>query len=164
MPNTSVRISSYEPGTTMAQHFHDVCSLTTVVAGRYRERIRGAETEHRAGHMLFYPEFEPHSQGFGSSRTVKLIFTPAESTLQFLREERISLRDAPRSQSDGVVHLAKKAIKEMNSRDEFSPIVVEGILLELVGYFGRLRSQNAVNPPSWLKTAREILHSNFAKG
>ena len=109
--------------------------------------------------MLFYPAGEKHSQQFDRNGSHKLIFRPSVSCLKLLTDEKVRLPQAPHVGSTSIRWLANRVVKEMRKADSFSPMVIEGLLLELVATFGRMygatNQREAI--PNWLKQCREML-------
>ena len=157
-----LRLGTYTAGGTMAPHIHEESSFTIVLQGSCQERILGRSVEHRPGSMLFYPAGEKHSQQFGRNGSHKLIFRPSVSCLKLLTDEKVRLPQAPHVSSTSITWLANRVVKEMRKADSFSPMVIEGSLLELVATFGRMygatNRREAI--PTWLKQCRETLESH----
>lgn len=111
--------------------------------------------------MLFYPAGEEHSQQFGPQGSHKLISHASVSCLDFLTGEKVRLPQAPHVASTSIRELASRVVKEMRSPDSFSPMVIEGSVLELVATFGRMSEggrREAI--PNWLKQCREMLEAH----
>ncbi len=157
-----LRLGTYTAGGTMAPHAHEESSFTIVLRGSYRERILGRSVEHQPGSMLFYPAGEQHSQHFGRHGSHKLIFRPSVSCLELLTQEKVQLPQAPHVGSTSIRVLANHVEREMRKADSFSPMVIEGSVLELVATFGRIygigNRREAI--PNWIKQCREMLESH----
>jgi AraC family transcriptional regulator len=145
----------------MAPHYHEEPSFIVVVGGTYLESIQGSEAPHATGHMLFYPACTTHSQRFGATGTRKLVFTPEQSSLEYLRERGIPM-DAPRYvEGPEISQLAHRLLAEERGRDTFAPLVMQGVLLELVAAFARgERYQKCGAPPAWLRMVRDFVREN----
>jgi AraC family transcriptional regulator len=154
-----LRVTSYTPASTMAAHYHEEPSLIVVVGGSYRESIHASETDHIPGSMLFYPAFAAHSQRFGGTGARKIVFTPQASSLEFLQSRGIS-SEAPRHmRSPAVLRLASHLLAEMRHQDEFAPLALDGIVLELVAAFARgERTDGGSQAPPWVRAARNLIH------
>ena len=161
-----LRLATYTPGGTMAPHAHEESSFVIVLKGSYEERILGRSIEHRPGSMLFYPAGETHSQQFGRHGSHKLIFRPSTSCLELLTDRKVRLPQAPYIGSACIRGLAARVVKEMRTVDTFSPMVIEGAVLELVATFGRISTADTHSPavPKWLKLCREMLESQSETG
>jgi AraC family transcriptional regulator len=162
----NLRLGNYAAGSEMVPHSHVESSFTIVLHGSYNERIVGRNVEHRPGSMLFYPSGEMHSQQFGRDGALKLIFRPDTSCLTFLTDEKVRLPQAPYVDSMLIREMANRVAKEMRDGDSFSPMVIEGSVLELVATFGRICETKPRKQaiPSWLKEIREVLESQAGDG
>jgi len=52
---------------------------------------------------------------------------------------------------------------EFRETDEFSPLAIEGLALELVAEVLRSIKRELQRAPAWLERAREMLHAQFAE-
>jgi AraC family transcriptional regulator len=60
--------------------------------------------------------------------------------------------------------LAARAYREFGEPDDLSPLVIEGLMFELIGETSRRqRPRTASPPPRWLNQARQLLHDNFSE-
>jgi hypothetical protein len=52
--------------------------------------------------------------------------------------------------------------EEMRQDDRFSAVACEGIMLEIVAAFGRIKTAAVASskPPPWLRSARDFMHEN----
>jgi AraC family transcriptional regulator len=57
--------------------------------------------------------------------------------------------------------LATKLYREFKTIDESSPLVIEGLALEILGYGSKQPERSPNCPPFWLKRSRQFLHANF---
>jgi AraC family transcriptional regulator len=136
---SSVRAVRYRPSSRMAPHRHDQASLCLVLSGHYLDRIRGEETEHRSGHLLFCPPFEAHAQVFSKLGALKLIMRPTGEALDHLAE-RTPLDRAPFVRSPRLAGIGAQLAAELRSNDESSGIIIEGLIGEMLGLLGRYPS------------------------
>jgi AraC family transcriptional regulator len=158
----SVRLARYQGRTAMTEHCHDDASLSVVIGGRYQERIRGRASEHGAGSLLFCPAFEPHAQQFSSAGAFQILIEPTPTALDFLGE-RLRLVDAPYAQSASVAELGLRIAAELGRADDFSPIIVHGLVLETFGLFFRQTERTAGDVPAWLLAVRSFIESHSSE-
>jgi AraC family transcriptional regulator len=60
--------------------------------------------------------------------------------------------------------LAARAYKEFGEPDDLSPLVIEGLMFELIGETSRrARDCPASQAPKWLKQARQLLNDSFSE-
>lgn len=155
----SARVARYAAASSMASHRHDEASLCLVVGGRYEERIRGRGIEHAAGHLLFCPAFEAHAQRFSADGALKILVEPAVDALGYL-DRSLPLAEAPYSQSSDLAALGARLLRELLEADAFSPIVAQGLLLEMLGLFARGAVAESGRVPAWLRTAEEFIEAH----
>jgi AraC family transcriptional regulator len=133
---SSVRVVRYRPASRMAPHRHEEASLCLVLSGHYLDRIRGEETEHRSGHLLFCPPFVRHAQVFSKLGALKLLMRPTQEALDHLAE-RTALDRAPFVHSPRLAGIGAQLAAELRSKDESSGIIIEGLVGEVLGLLGR---------------------------
>lgn len=154
----SVRLARYVPGSAMTAHQHDDASLCLVVGGCYEERIRGRVADHGAGHLLFCPAFEQHAQRFSADGAVKILIAPAPPALEYL-DQGLRLAEAPYMQSVEIAALGARLVAELHKDDEFSPLVIQGLMLETLGAFARDAADRAGRVAPWLHEARAFVEA-----
>jgi AraC family transcriptional regulator len=158
---TGLRIVTYHSCVAMAPHVHDEPSFGIVVNGGFHERIGTNERAYKRGHIGFCPAGMIHSQQFGAGGARQLIFTPKAEWLDYLADCKLKLGDAPYVGSDAIGRLADRLLDESRNADAFSIAAREGILLEIIAFFGRgTENPRDRNPPAWLVAARDFIHEN----
>jgi AraC family transcriptional regulator len=160
---TSLWKSRFGPATQLTPHHHDEPTLCLVVAGAYRERIRGRETEHGGGHLLFCPAFETHSQTFETSGAVKVLLRPTEQAIAYLKEH-VRLPDAPFAHSRDLAAIGYRLTSELNGPDEFSGVIIEGLVGEMLGLFARSGRSRAASGLQFVNAARDFIVEHACAG
>jgi len=150
--------SSYAPSRALPRHGHDEAALCFAFRGGFEETVDGRTYELAPYDVIARPPAVRHSNRYGSTGTqCVLIGVPLEA-LQRLRPFTTlfdSTRHVPRETGESI---AMRIHRELASRDESSPIVVEGLVLELIGASSRI-DRNA--PPRWLHDARDFIHAHW---
>lgn len=152
---TSMRLATYRGIETMPPHAHDVDTICLPVGGTYVERTRGRETVHCLGDVLFCPAGEPHSQIFPSGPVLKLLIAPNLAAHDYL-SGHIRLGDAPFTRSGRLAALATRLADELRRADIQSPLIAEGLGLEILGQFARIEAADRL-APAWLAAARDFV-------
>jgi AraC family transcriptional regulator len=155
---SSLRIAAYRGGSDMAPHSHEADSIGLPVSGHYLERIRGRETEHRLGDILYCPAGEVHSQYFAPGGMTKLLLAPNDASRDYLAHY-LSLGEAPFRRADMLIPVALRLAREMRDPDPHSALIADGLGFELLGQFARAASGPA-RPARWLASARDYIHAN----
>jgi AraC family transcriptional regulator len=149
-----VRLGRYSPG-AMPVHHHDDAWLCVVVAGRYEERIRGRVSQHGPGDLLYCPAFEQHAQQFHDTGAAVLI-APSPLAIGHLGEN-LRLADAPSTQSGAAADLGLRMAAELQQYDDFSPLVMQGMVMEAVGWFQRQSDRPIATSLPWLRKAKAFI-------
>ena len=155
---SSLRLASYPGGSDMAPHSHETDSIGLPVSGRYLERIRGRETEHRLGDILYCPAGEMHSQYFAPGGMTKLLLAPSDESRDYL-SHYLSLAEAPFRRADVLVPVALRLAHELRDPDPHSGLIADGLGFEILGHFARAAS-GPVRPARWLASARDYVHAH----
>jgi AraC family transcriptional regulator len=160
---SSVRAVRYRPASRMAPHRHDEASFCLVLSGHYLDRIRGEETEHRGGHLLFCPPFETHAQVFSKLGALKLLMRPTPEALDHLAA-RMALDGAPFVRSPRLAGIGVQLAAELRSSDGSSGIIIEGLIGEMLGLLGRSASGPRGVPDPRTRAAHEFVVEHACAG
>jgi AraC-like DNA-binding protein len=112
--------------------------------------------------LVVHPAGEPHANHWSRTggRCFHIDFGPVWADRV---REHSALLDAPGEFRGGPpVQLARRLFVEFRCRDALSPLVIEGLALELVGEATRAAAGRLGCPPGWLRRAQEVLHDRFA--
>lgn len=158
----TLKIARYSAGDAMAAHAHDEPWLCLLLEGSYRERILTRTTDHAPGALLFCPAHTPHAQQIGRGGAVKLLVAPDPAALAFLRDEQVSLDEAPSvAPSPRALALGSRLRGELDLGDPFAPLAAHGLMLELLATFGRAcRPRTRGRPPAWLRLVHDQLRED----
>jgi AraC family transcriptional regulator len=113
--------------------------------------------------LVAHPPQHAHAVVF-HDREVRIFRTEVKARwLERLREQAVSFRQPACFDGGLTVGLALRLYREFRAPDRFSPLAVEGVLLELLAELSRRAEQSAARKaPRWLERAREILHEQAA--
>lgn len=153
---------TYRPGDRLRQHYHERSYFNLVVAGGYAETYGSRSRECPAATVMFHPAGERHAEQIGDAGA--RVFS-VEAGAHWLREspEYRAVLDTPADFQGGpLARLAFYLYREFCRPDAFSPLAVEGLVLELVAERARRAPLGTDRRSAWLMRAREILHAQFA--
>jgi AraC family transcriptional regulator len=154
----------YSPGLRMPKHSHELACFSLVLLGSYTETIGRVEASRKPATLIMHPPEHAHAVAF-HGQEVRIFRTEIKTLwLERLREYSIKL-DGPAWFDGGLsVVLALRLYREFRAQDKYSPLAVEGVLLEMLAEMSRRRELPALSrAPRWLERAREILHAQTAK-
>jgi AraC family transcriptional regulator len=153
----------HPPGYRIPRHAHEMTSLYLVLRGSLTEQFDRENVERKTDELIFTPPDVPHSNVFlgrgGSCLIVELNPAIISRTLECgkLPSSLTSFRGQP-------AWLAKRLYKEFCCSDAFSPLVVEGLVLEIVGAMCRQTPRRgSMGPQRKISQARERLDASFSE-
>lgn len=151
----------YAANTLMAVHTHRDARLVLSVQGVTRHSCRKQANIVMPGSLLVIPANEPHADCF-CEETRAFIIRIEPDRLERIRQLAFVV-DAPASYSMGLpIRLAMRIRREAAAPDSLTPLMLEGLTLELLAEIGR-STELVVEPslPRWLLHARDFLHEHF---
>lgn len=153
--------TAYQPNSNLSEHAHSTAYFCFVLQGSFIENYGKLSRRCNPSTLVFHPAEEIHSDCF---------YTPTRCfNLQFETEwtERTRpfsvITDTPTDFSGVFLsQLAMRIYKEFCNLDDLSPLIVEGLTLEILGEAARDFKKRLKNsPPHWLIQARELLNEQF---
>jgi AraC family transcriptional regulator len=153
----------YSPGQEIPLHQHERAGFCMVLDGGYQERTGRSRLECEPSTLLFHPAGDVHADVI-SDRGSRCLHVAIEPAVLVSMPARFSALESFQVSRRGVPHwLAFKLRAELDSRDDLTPIVVEGVGLALLAEFARrpgIRTGGA--PPPWLERVKQRIHDEFA--
>lgn len=151
----------YSSKVKLPVHAHELSHFCFVLSGNYKEKIGFKHSEREPAALVFYPPEVSHSEEHLTDGRHFLVEIDAQG-LEKVREYGGSLNE-PVIFGDKISSwLAARMYKEFRDRDNFSALVLESLVTELLIEASRqeLPSKEG-KPPRWLKRVKEFLHENF---
>ncbi|MFZ6760779.1 helix-turn-helix transcriptional regulator [Undibacterium sp. Ji50W] len=158
----NLHLSNYHAGLCLKEHVHDETLFCLVIGGSYQETIRSRVSVHGQGDLLVCPHATPHAQQIGNMGARKLIFAPAQMSLEYLAGHGIRLDQAPFSRAGHFLQLGTRLMHELQNDDPYTNLAREGLVLELIAAFARANENSTQSGvPAWLKTARDYINAHY---
>jgi AraC family transcriptional regulator len=152
----------YDARATVPDHRHECASLTFVLKGDVRESVERREQTLSIDRMLLKPPGASHSNAFGVHGARLLLLEVFNCRLESAGPSRRVFEEVRQLPSPGVRPQLVRAMQEMRRNDDYSPLCVEGIMVELLGTLGRTRDGSAsAMVPSYVRDVRDRLHDDF---
>lgn len=155
--------TAHPPGYRIPSHAHRMASLYLLLAGSLTEKFGRENVERKTDELIFTPPDEPHSNVFlgcgGRCLIIELHPVLVSRALECgaLPGSLKAFRGQP-------AWLAKRLYNEFRSGDGVSPLVVEGLMLEIVGEICRQRpAWRSSGPQRKISQAREFLDAAFSQ-
>ena len=153
----------YGSNLKLPPHSHEQAYFCLVLKGAYTESYGRQTRTCKTATLIFHPADESHADHFhAESRCFNIQMN--DVWMQRARQYPPSLHEPRDFQAGLVPRLAMRLYGEFRRADELSPLVVEGIALEIMGEASRRLADKAhLGPPRWLAEARDILNEQFSK-
>lgn len=155
--------SLYPARLVQPRHAHESPYFSLVLQGGYTENFRRRSLMREPSTLIFHPAEQEHSVRYHSPVR---IFRFEMKPLFVSRLDQYSkpLLSPAEFQSGLSVSLAARLYREFQRMDAISPIIIEGIVLEIMGEaLRREMSESESRAPRWLNRAKEILHEQFSE-
>lgn len=147
----------------IGRHSHAHAHFCFLLRGRYLTGARGVEGTCGPGTMLFHPagvthgdRFHPDSRG-GSFLAVSI----APETMALAPSQGILIDHEAGFTVGELPALGIRLYRELRSPDEVSPLVIEGLALELLALAARETRRAGESMPVWLASAYEMIRDCF---
>ena len=151
----------HAPGSSIPPHVHDAASICFTLAGQGVETIDGRRVAMQLGGVIMRAPKIIHSDQYGAVPLRGLMIELDRKWLETCRHF-LSVFESYRHFSNGAVPaLALRIYRESRIKDTVAPIIVEGLMLEMLGHASRSLIKPPVRPPGWLMQARDLLHGRF---
>jgi AraC family transcriptional regulator len=153
--------TSYARGALLPLHRHEESYLTFVLAGGYQERSTRRTQACAARTVVLHPAGDTHEDDFSERPTRCLNVVVAPSFASRLGDAATPLHRGDVAEGNEVAALGARLSAELRRADHASPLIIEGLLLELFGTLSR--SSSDTNAPRWLSEALAIVQRRFAE-
>ncbi|MEP7345896.1 MAG: AraC family transcriptional regulator [Gemmatimonadaceae bacterium] len=146
---------------TVERHTHEEAHFVLLLDGLYVSSATGAPSIASGPTLVYNPpgtthrdRFEPRDGAF-SGRFFTL--SVSEDRLRAATEEAPLIERATNLTMAEGIGLAQRIVYECAAWEAASPLVAEGLALELLGLVSRTTHTPERTPPKWLRSAREIM-------
>jgi AraC family transcriptional regulator len=154
--------SCYPPRMSIPKHSHQNASLYFILNGSMTERCGNVTREREPSNLVFTPPEEPHSNRIRSSGCRLFMIETKAHWLAAIKEYSCLPESTSHFNSAVAASLGRRAHNEACQSDSFSPLVIEGLILELLAEISRQQTRGEKKEVPWLKRARDILQDRFA--
>ena len=149
--------SVYGAGAHISRHSHASPYLSVLIQGAYREACESQTRDCEPSTAIFHPAGEEHADRFlaHGGRIFRFEITNAS------RIAAAGLTTPFKFAGGPVARLATRLYSEFNRFDHHSPLVMEGLVLEILGLAARDTSlPRGCNAPAWLRPVEELLREH----
>lgn len=156
--------TTHAPCLTLPRHVHERANISFVLKGSFTEVMSRGTQECGPLSLLVKPAGEVHSNEYGRAGARCLIIEVGQQRLAAIRSHSEVFDRAEHVRGGLLPALALRVYQEFRLRDKASPLVIEGLVLEMLGQTTRRAVRaSPFAPPRWLQQARDLCHEHFAQ-
>lgn len=152
----------YPPHCELPRHSHELPYFGLILRGTYTENYGEKTRLCQPSMLVYHPADEVHSQHFHQAEGRLFRIEVCQRSIERLNECVTVQNKSVDFRGHVACRLAARLYCEFRRMDELSPLVIEGLALEMLGEALRASSSAArpPQPPRWLKQARELIHAH----
>ena len=157
----SLSESVYRADQSISRHSHSSPYLSILLQGSYRETCE-AQTRHCGpSTVVFHPAGETHDDRFSSYGGRIFRFEITNSRRMAAASGAAVLASPFEFVGGPIAWLASRLYAEFRQTDRYSPLVMEGLVLEILGLATRFASlPRGHQPPVWLGRVEQLLRES----
>ena len=155
--------SAFPPGYEHPKHSHENGCFYLLLEGSLTERSGKKTRECKPMGMVFNHPGEEHWDSFHRTGGRNFVLEMNRDRLAILREHSLMLDQSAQFYGGLLAWLGLRLYKEFLRMDPVSPLVIEGLSVEIMAEISRNAQRDERKPPRWLERTREFLHENFAE-
>lgn len=151
----------HAPASRMPAHVHETASICLTLAGNGIEIINGVRVVNEPGCVLMRGPNMMHADQYGAAAHRGFMIELEQKWLNTCRHFLRVFEDHRHFTGGPVPALALRIYRESRVKDSVAPVIVEGLMLEMLGHASRSLIKTPVRPPAWLTQARDFVHGRF---
>ncbi|HEV7843837.1 MAG TPA: helix-turn-helix transcriptional regulator [Pyrinomonadaceae bacterium] len=156
--------TAHAPCLALPRHVHERANVSFVLKGSFTEVVNKRPQECGPLSVLVKPAGEVHSNEYGRLGARCLIIEVKRQRLEAIRAHSKVFEWAEHVRGGLLPALALRVYQEFRARDKSSPLIIEGLVLEMLGHTTRREVRaSPLAPPHWLQQARDLCHESFAQ-
>lgn len=154
----------YSGKSKIPRHAHEQAVFCIALNGSCNEAYASKLREYKAFTVEFLPSNQYHSLAFPGAETRAFTVDVASSWLERAREYSLKLEDSVHCPGGLLSGLFMKLYREFRQMDSASPLVIEGLMLEMLAEASRHEvTVSDRTPPRWLAQAMHLLREQFSE-
>jgi AraC family transcriptional regulator len=155
---------AYAPGLLIPRHLHEEPYFCLLLDGSYSETYGRRDRECGLLNLNYHPAGEEHSDRFHHAGGRIFHIEAGPRFWSMAAEHSLALSDPADFQGGAPSSLALRMHREFRDMDAVSPLILEGMALEMMGEVSRGSHRTAYHkPPVWLAQVLDLLRSQFTE-
>jgi AraC family transcriptional regulator len=151
-------------GKSFATHSHELAFFSLLLDGSYTERCGRKAIDYKQLMVVYRPSGMTHSDQIGRSGVRLFNVEVKESWLERMRQYGPVGHLSFEPYGGELAWLAARLYRAFKDKDPYSPLAIEGLILEMLAMLNRNSSAIDKQPPGWLAKVRDLLHAEYADG
>jgi AraC family transcriptional regulator len=152
------------PGLKAPRHSHELFLFCFMIEGGFSEKLGQRNRECSPFTLITHTPDETHANFCYSQGARYFVVEIGGPLLSRSREYSLMLDRSTEFKHGMPVWLAKRLYDEFYRMDAASPLVIEGLTLEMIAEVSRRHVKTSESKsPRWLERTIEFLHANFAE-
>lgn len=152
----------YAPNLKLHKHSHPNAGFCLIICGAYTESYERTSLECKQSYIKFQPAGEDHSDLYGNKSVHSFIIELELSWLNQMGANYLVGDNPVIFRNNSMAWLMMRLRKEFHSTDAAAPLVIEGLVLELIAEASRNRTKVLADKrPRWLRQAKEFIDEHY---
>lgn len=148
-------------GRKLPQHSHELAIFSLILDGNYIEKFGSRIVSYNPFSVYFHPPEFTHRDEIGNRGCKFFNIEVQNQWIERLRECSLVPDSSSDLQGGELVWLATRLYREYKDMDACSPLLIEGLTLEMLALTARGQAIQEKQPPAWLAKAIDLLNSEF---
>lgn len=152
------------PAAEVPRHTHTDAHFVLLVEGLYISSAADALPLAQPPMLIYNPPGTTHRDRFHALDGRFFTISVSPESLRHVTEYVAPLERATAFSRGHALALARRLAGECRRWEQSSPLIAEGLGLELMAEMSHAKERSHRQPPAWLKAARELLHERCPEG
>jgi len=162
IPPAILSESIYKKSVALPEHSHELAFFTLILNGHYSEYYAGKHLAYAPLTVLWRHSSLSHRDKIEQNGS-RFFFVEIKKTYLDRLVEYEKVPEHLFEQNGSLVWLASRLRAEVRDRQTCSPLVAEGITLEMLGNLARKNNPGEKRPPKWLVRVVDKLKAEFTE-
>ncbi|HRH41993.1 MAG TPA: AraC family transcriptional regulator [Pyrinomonadaceae bacterium] len=151
----------YSPYFSTPKHAHDNALFCLVLKGSYTETYGRKRLDCLPSTLLFHAGDFPHAENYHKNGGHSFIIEIEKKWLENIRDQINFPTFSIDFKNGNLPQLGAKLYQEFRRFDALSPMIIEGLMLEIAGETARQTFEKKNQIPRWLKNVENLLQERF---
>jgi AraC family transcriptional regulator len=154
----------YAPDTRVSEHQHEVARFCMAIRGSCREIYGGRSRYFEPLTWDFLPAGNAHTLIVSRAGMCVFSIEIAPRWLEHAKQYCTPVETPMHSKGGALGTLLPRLYREYGRWDASSPLIIEGLVLEMLGEISRSETSGTErHPPQWLRQVVDLLHEHFSE-